>query len=136
MHLLVDAIPYTRNFSRYVNFTDFVIFSRAAVKISSVKILLSHYLRVRSIELVSNLHSYSKMIIKISGILFGQLSVKPWTANVKLKILRIFTWSVYGSMALQLAMYYVSSHASACYFFNTEAWWCLQTHFDGLQAWQ
>ena len=33
-------IPYTRNFSRYVNFTDFVV-SRAAVKIYSVKILPS-----------------------------------------------------------------------------------------------
>ena len=55
-------------------------------------------------------------IIKISGILFGQLSVKPWTANVKLKILRIFTQSIYGNMALQLAMYYVSSHASVRYF--------------------
>ena len=56
------------------------------------------------------------IIIKIFGILFSQLSVKPWTVNVKLKILRIFMRSVYGNMVLQLAMYYVSSHASACYF--------------------
>ena len=44
-------VPYTRNFSRYVNFTDFAV-SRATVTIYSVKILLSHYLRVRSIEFV------------------------------------------------------------------------------------
>ena len=25
-------------------------------------------------------------------------------------------WSVYGNMALQLVMYYMSCHASACYF--------------------
>ena len=56
------------------------------------------------------------IIIKVSGILFGQLSVKSWTGNIKLKILNIFTWSVYENMALQLAMYYMSSHASACYF--------------------
>ena len=33
-----NLIPYTWNFSRYVNFTDFAV-SRAAVKIYSVKIL-------------------------------------------------------------------------------------------------
>ena len=34
----------------------------------------------------------------------------------EVSILSIFTWSIYGNMALQLAMYYVSSHASARYF--------------------
>ena len=34
--------------------------------------------------------------------------------DVKFKIFRIFTWS--GNMALQLAMYCVSSHAYARYF--------------------
>ena len=36
LHSLVNDIPYTWNFSRYVNFTDFAV-SRAAVKIYSVK---------------------------------------------------------------------------------------------------
>ena len=56
--------------------------------------------------------------MKISGILLSLVSC--WrnlaTAKVKLKMLRIFMRSVYGNMALQLAMYYVSSHASARYF--------------------
>ena len=49
--LFFPYILYTRNFSRYVNFTDFVV-SRDAVKIYSMKILLSHYLRVVSIGFV------------------------------------------------------------------------------------
>ena len=47
-HILSQfIIPYTWNFSWYVNFTDFVV-SRAAVKIYSMKILPPriHYLRV------------------------------------------------------------------------------------------
>ena len=35
---ILKQLPYTWNFSRYVNFTDFAV-SRAAVKIYSVKFL-------------------------------------------------------------------------------------------------
>ena len=54
--------------------------------------------------------------MEISVILFCWfVLLKPWIANMKLKILRTFTWLVKENMALQLTIYYVSSHASACY---------------------
>ena len=43
-------------------------------------------------------------------------SVVSETCEHEVKILRIFTQLVYGNMALQLAMYYVSFHVSARYF--------------------